>query len=164
MPNEKTILTEMQKLSDAADAGFALAFHIQYTRPTYLFQTYPDAWIREYSEKGLVMSDPTVHWGFENDGFKRWSELAGEDSAGVLTQAGAHGLTYGVTCAFGNDNARSMCSFARSTREFSDEECATLLSCVQAMHEATDGLTALDDATLQQLAAMDVKVSQPGGR
>lgn len=164
MPNKNIILTEMQNLSDASEAGFALAFHIQYTRPTFLFQTYPEAWISEYSEKGMVMSDPTVHWGFENDGYRRWSDLAKQDTAGVLDRAATYGLTYGVTCAYGQSQTRSMCSFARSDQEFSDEECEKLLDCVQALHDATHGLTALDGTLLQSLDKMNVKVSQPGGR
>lgn len=164
MPNKTTILTEVQNLSDVATAGFALAFHIQYTRPTFLFQSYPDAWIREYSEKGMVMSDPTVHWGFENDGYLRWSDLSVQDSAGVLDRAAAHDLNFGVTCAFGGNDSRSMCSFARSDREFSDDECAALLQSMQVLHQETTGLAALDANLLKTLTDRQIKVSQPGGR
>lgn len=164
MANHYDIVGEMQKLADKASAGFALAFHVQYTRPTFLFQTYPEAWISEYSEKGMVMSDPTVHWGFENDGYKSWSALADQDTSGVLTSAASHGLAYGVTCAFGGDDRRSMCSFARTDREFTDAECLALLDSVKALHQATDGLATLEPAFLKSLEDMGVKVSQPGGR
>ena len=158
------ILEEMQALSQAAESGFALAFHIQYTRPTFLFQTYPDAWISEYSEKGMVMSDPTVHWGFENDGTRRWSDLAEQDSAGVLKSAASHGLRYGVTCAFGSGESRSMCSFSRADREFEDTECAALFDSVKKLHAATEGMATLNDAQLADLEKIGVTVSQPGGR
>ena len=47
-------------LMEIATAGFVTGLHIRYTTPTYLFQTYPKAWIDEYSREGLLLRDPAV--------------------------------------------------------------------------------------------------------
>lgn len=164
MSGQSQIIDELKQLDAVATAGFALAFHINYTRPTFLFQTYPDAWISEYSEKGLVMSDPTVHWGFENEGTQRWSALASQDTGGVLKMAAIHGLNYGVTCTVEAARTRSMGSFARADREFGDDECAALLTCIDTLHHATSGLNKLSDDLLADLEANGIRVSHPGGQ
>lgn len=164
MSGHSTIINELKTLQSGPAVGFALAFHIDYTRPTFLFQTYPEAWIREYSEKGLVMSDPTVHWGFEHEGTARWSDLVEQDNAGVLKLAANHGLNYGVTCAVEAGNTRSMCSFARADSEFTDAECDTLRASVARLHDATAGMTVLPEDLMAPLTASGVRISQPGGK
>ena len=111
-------------LMDTATAGFALAFHVRFTTPSFLFQTYPKDWLDYYSQNGLVMSDPTVAWGFENTGAIGWSDLTASDSAGVLAKAAEFGLKHGATCATGSDESRSIGSFARADRDFTDAERA----------------------------------------
>ena len=59
------------------DTGFALAVHIRYTRPTLLYQTYEQSWADQYSEKGYMLSDPTVHWGLANVGSMEWEQSGG---------------------------------------------------------------------------------------
>ena len=70
------LLHEIDRLSPA---GFAVAMHIRFTRPTYLFQTYAKRWMDHYSAKGMVVHDPLVHWGLQNVGRIRWSELEAID-------------------------------------------------------------------------------------
>ncbi|SEW03481.1 Autoinducer binding domain-containing protein [Cognatiyoonia koreensis] len=164
MSSPNNVIGELRQLQSNAPAGFALAFHIDYTRPTFLFQTYPDAWISEYSEKGLVMSDPTVLWAFENEGCRRWSELTEHDGAGVLDMAAKYGLQFGATCAVEAGNTRSMCSFARSDREYTDAECQSLLESIAFLHDATRGMTALPEHLSKEFAEMGIRVSQPGGK
>lgn len=152
------VLGQMQLL---APAGYALAFHIRYTTPTFLFQTYPQSWLRYYSENGLVMSDPTVHWGFANEGICRWSELASDDSAGILEKAAEHGIRFGATWAVDIDDSRSVGSLSRGDREFTDSECATILAAVSALHRTTAALENLPDHTTRALEEMDVMVTHP---
>lgn len=163
MSSQKQIIDELQKLQSGATLGFALAFHIVYTRPTLLFQTYPEDWIREYSEKGLVMSDPTVHWGFEHVGTRRWSELADQDQVGVLEMAAQHDLKFGVTCAVEANDTRSMASFARADREYDDAECAELLGCITRLHDATSGMTSLPKNLVADVEKLEIRLAQPGG-
>ena len=100
MADQDTIQDKLGKLKEAAPAGYALAMHVRFTAPTFLFQTYDRKWLDYYSQNGLVMSDPTVHWGFENRGFVLWSDLVASDTAKVMEQAATYGLNYGVTCSF----------------------------------------------------------------
>lgn len=141
-----------------APSGFALAFHINFTTPRLLFQTYSPEWVRYYSENGLVMSDPTVLWGFENDGTKRWSELADLDSAGVLVTAKNYGMAYGLTCAITLNDTRTIGSFARPDREYSDDEIATLKSEMEALHKATAPVDAMTAEITAKLNEMNVQV------
>lgn len=158
-PIQKTI----GELSILAPAGYALAFHIRYTTPTYLFQSYSEEWLRHYSENGLVMSDPTVHWGFENEGTCRWSELTQRDEAGVLEQAKTFGIQFGVTWALDLGDSRSVGSLARVDREFSDAECTDILQKMSALHTATSDLDALAPETAAALQKMAIKVTHPAG-
>ena len=137
MNDEQLVRKGLEDLKALAPAGYALAFQIEFTTPTFLFQTYPKDWISQYSEKGLVISDPTVHWCFENEGFVRWADLEASDTAGVLEQAKEHGLTHGLTCSVNIDLARSFASFARNDREFTDSEANVLLEAVKELHIQT---------------------------
>jgi len=151
------IISDVEKFIEAARAGFALAFHINFTTPRHLFQTYAPEWVKFYSENGLVMSDPTVLWGFENDGTIRWSNLTDMDSAGVLEKAKEHGMAYGITCALTLDETRTIGSFSRDDREFTDDEIDNLMAMLKKMHSETakpnamtsDIKTALEDLSVQ---------------
>ncbi len=158
MTTEKDISKTLLDLKNAAPVGYALAFHIRFTTPTFLFQTYPKAWAEYYSQNGLVMSDPTVAWGFENLGTQRWSDLADQDTAGVMTKAAEYGLRFGVTVAVDVDDSRSISSFAREDREFSDAEINQLQAAVVSLHALTAKISELSPDTAQKLRKMSVNV------
>lgn len=155
------IVSLLSDLKARAPAGYAMAMHIRYTAPTYLFQSYPADWLRDYSEKGLVMSDPTVHWGFANEGICRWSDLVAQDSADVLQQAKAYDLNFGMTWALELNDSRSVGSLARPDREFTDEECSDILAISTELHGLTFDQTALDPETAEALEKLSVKVTHP---
>ncbi len=163
MTTPTDISQTLSDLKDAAPIGYALALHIQFTTPTFLFQTYPKAWTDFYSQNGLVMSDPTVAWGFENTGTKLWSELAENDPAEVMTKAAAHGLKFGATVAIEIDESRSIASFAREDREFSQEEIDHLTAQVTRLHEMTATIKAISPETAQELRKMSVVVATGDG-
>tara|TARA_R110002096_G_scaffold275928_1_gene469649 strand:+ start:836 stop:1321 length:486 start_codon:yes stop_codon:yes gene_type:complete len=144
-------------LMDTATAGFALAFHVRFTTPSFLFQTYPKDWLDYYSQNGLVMSDPTVAWGFENTGAIGWSDLTASDSAGVLAKAAEFGLKHGATCATGSDESRSIGSFARADRDFTDAERAMCMEKLEILHAATSKMRALSPETAAALRTMSVQ-------
>ena len=77
----------LERLDSACPSGFAIALHIKFSSPRYLFQAYPAEWIAYYTANGLVMRDPTVHWGFENTGHIRWSALEVADRSVMLKAA-----------------------------------------------------------------------------
>ncbi len=82
MKNKATIAELIGLLHEESPAGFAIALHIRFSSPTFLFQSYPAAWSEEYTNKGLLMQDPTVAWGLTQTGAVRWSgEFSDSDSS-----------------------------------------------------------------------------------
>ncbi|MEL6682148.1 MAG: autoinducer binding domain-containing protein [Pseudomonadota bacterium] len=148
------------ELNERAPAGYALGFHIEYTTPKFMFQTYPKDWLDYYSQNGLVMSDPMVAWGFEHTGHKRWSEL--DDPAGVMKQAADYGMKFGVVIAAEAGDHRSICGFANASGEFTDEEIAALETAVLQLHNSTAETAKLSPETVQQLKNMSILVTHPG--
>lgn len=154
----QTIQDCVESIIDSAPAGFAMAFHINFTTPKLLLQTYSRDWVKHYSENGLVMSDPTVLWGFENDGTKRWADLADLDSANVLVKAKDYGMNFGLTCALTLDETRTIASFARSDREYDDAEIADLQEKIAFLHTMTARHDAITPETKKALDALSVHV------
>ena len=52
-----------------------------------MVQTYRQDWIDRYTERGYMLCDPLVSWGFSQTGATRWSELEFPDPHDVLGQA-----------------------------------------------------------------------------
>ena len=128
MERQARIGESLGRLRDAHPTGFAIALHVKYSAPQYLFQAYDSEWIDIYTRHGLVLRDPTVRWGFANTGAIRWSKLVdpegAPDGAEVLRLAAEHGLRYGFTLAVEEKGSRSIASFARPDREATDDEIA----------------------------------------
>ncbi|MCO4848318.1 MAG: autoinducer binding domain-containing protein [Yoonia sp.] len=148
------LLEEVQKI---ATAGFALAFHVRFTTPTFLFQTYASDWLDHYSQNGFVMSDPTVAWGFENTGAIKWSELAEQDTMNVLTKAAEFGLKYGTACGVEAGESRSLGSFARADREFDADETKMLVDMMTKLHMLTANIKTISPETNAALRTMSVQ-------
>lgn len=145
----------LETIETLSPSGFAIAFHIRLTSPDFLFQTYPKEWIDIYSEKGYVMVDPIVRWGFTHIGSMRWSGLGDLDDQNILKQSLAYGMAYGVAIATETDGSRSVAGFARPDREFSDAEITDLTAYVQDLHDLTaskDGMANDIHAALHRLS------------
>ncbi|KQI72738.1 transcriptional regulator [Loktanella sp. 5RATIMAR09] len=147
------------ELNDLAPAGYALGFHVEYTTPKFVFQTYPKAWLDYYSSNGLIMRDPMVAWAFESEGAMRWSNL--DDPAGVMVKAAEHGLKYGIVISIASNDSRTICGFASDEREFTDEEIATIMALVSKIHDVTADTAKLDAETVEQLKKMSIMVTHP---
>ncbi|HCP81561.1 MAG TPA: transcriptional regulator [Octadecabacter sp.] len=130
----KMLLESVEKL---AASGFAIAFHIRLSSPELLLQTYPKEWTDHYSEKGYVLVDPIVRWGFSETGAIRWSDLADQDDNNILGQSAAYGMVYGVAIGVQANNSQSMAGFSRPDREYTDAEISQLTQCTQALHDLT---------------------------
>ncbi len=142
-------------------AGFAIALHVRFTTPTYLFQTYPEEWIDHYSAAGLVMQDPTVAWAFGNTGTIRWRDLAAADPAGVLAAAAGHGLKFGFTYSQDRDSSTSLSSFSRTDRDFTDDEISDICALVDELHDLTANGASLGVETRDNLRRMSVRFTHP---
>lgn len=147
---EMDILPRLERVRGLAPAGFAIGLHIRFTTPAYLLQTYPAAWIDEYSRDGLVLHDPTVAWGLAHTGTIGWFELSQGDSP-VMERAARHGLVHGLTVSLLRGGSRSMAGFARSDRGFRPDEVAAIEQDVTGLHDAT--AADLDSAALRRISA-----------
>ncbi len=161
MANISKIKDILGSLQHTSPSGFAIAFHIRLTSPEFLFQTYPKEWTDIYSEKGYVMVDPIVRWGFSNNGSVRWSELANMDSENILEQSLAYDMAYGVAIGIEAGGTRSVAGFAHPDREFSDEEITSLIERVQDLHALTAGKEGMEDAVREQLQSLSVQMTRP---
>lgn len=154
--NLVTPIELLGRLRQRSPAGFAVALHVQFATPRYLFQSYAPEWLDLYSCRGLVMRDPTVQWAFVNDGAVRWSDLAAQDPEGVLTLAATYGMHFGVTVALSDGGSKSMASFSRSDREVSDIEIAGLKADLKTLHGLTMGVVEFDPDMHKTLKQMSI--------
>ncbi|GKY89195.1 autoinducer binding domain-containing protein [Sinisalibacter aestuarii] len=127
----------LAQLSGLAPKGYALGLHIRFASAHLMIQTYDPRWSEIYTERGYMLADPMVFWGFGNDGAIRWSEIDLPDPHGILDQAAGFGLQYGVAVACGPTSSRTIGGFARGDREFNESEIAEITSIVLRLHEAS---------------------------
>jgi LuxR family transcriptional regulator len=142
---------ELRKLGRLAPQGFYIGLHIRFTSPLMSYQTYDPAWVNHYTENGFVLRDPMTAWGFSTTGTIRWSDDRLRDPFGLFKEAAKYGLKYGVTVACGPIRSRTVCSFARDDREFTDQEIAVIEAIVLRLHDMTEPPEQLTRAQVEAL-------------
>ncbi|OYX41756.1 MAG: LuxR family transcriptional regulator [Rhodobacterales bacterium 32-67-9] len=143
-----------REFSYIAPAGYYIALRVGFAFPIAETNALPDAWVDYYTQRGFMLHDPVMQWNYSNSGAIRWSAIALPDPRGIFSAAARHGLKYGVaiSCAStGTEGQRSFGSFARTDREFTDEEIALLSHKLRRLHEATAPPTNLTAAELEAL-------------
>jgi LuxR family transcriptional regulator len=137
-----------------APAGHYIAIRISFAFPVAEQNCLPESWIREYTASGLLVHDPAMIWAHQNQGYVRTSEIAGDDSQGVLELAKVHGLNFGaaVCCIDGvAGGERSFGFFFRSDREYASSELDELYSGMRATHLAHARPKNLTEAEIETL-------------
>ena len=132
-----SIELETSKLESLSPTGYFLALRMGFVFPVFEKKTLPSKWIDRYTSLGLVLSDPVMHWMYQNIGATRWSEIRLDDPREVLTLARQYGLNYGVAVCVadpGDATQRSFGSFTRDDREFTDDEIVELTGVLARMH------------------------------
>ncbi len=145
---------ELSRLEQIAPDGYFLAIRMGFVFPVFEKKTFPQKWINRYTSRGLVLSDPVMHWLYQNVGATRWSEINLEDPRGVLQQARLCGLNHGVAvCCADTDEGgqRSFGSFAHSEREFTQGEIDALTEGLENLHAETLPPKNLTKAELEAL-------------
>lgn len=142
---------ELRKLGRLAPQGFYIGLHIRFTSPLMSYQTYDPAWVNHYTENGYVLRDPMTAWGFSTTGHIRWSDDRLRDPFGLFKEAATYGLKYGMTVACGPIRSRTVCSFARDDREFTDQEIAVIEAIVLRLHDMTEPPDELTRAQVEAL-------------
>ncbi len=150
----------LSRLAHIAPAGYAIALHIGYAAPRFLFQTYPPGWRETYTREGLMMKDPTVRWGLSNTGWTKWSALESEDEHGVFASAAHYGIHHGVTYATDLGGSRSIASFARGDRDFSAAELTQIGTETERLHDITDADGKLTPEMHASLHRLSVEITQ----
>lgn len=162
MPNKLTISPLLSQLDELCPSGYAIALHIHFTTPVFLFQTYEREWIDVYSRKGLVMKDPTVRWGFSNTGVKVWSDLQGDDAEGVLKEAAEFGLKFGFVVALNEGDSKTVASFAREDRDYTESEQVEITQILKELHNCTLNAKSLPAAEIAELKLLSIELTQGG--
>lgn len=145
----------LAQLSDLAPKGYALGLHIRFAAAHLMIQTYDPRWSEIYTERGYMLADPTVFWGFGHDGAARWSEIDIPDPQNVLGQAADYGLKYGIAVSAGPISSRTIGGFARGDREFTDDEIGRITALVNTLHDQStppDQLTPAQRMALRLIA------------
>ncbi len=138
-----------------ARAGYYLAIRVRFAFPMVEHNHLPSGWVREYTISGLIVHDPAMSWAYQNCGAARLSDLAGNDSQGVLELAKNHGLAYGAVASCidpGDAGQRSFGVFYRREREFLHSELDWLNESITALHAAHAPPRNLTSAELETLS------------
>lgn len=146
----------LARLKKLAPAGYALGLHIRFASAHIMIQTYDPRWIERYTERGYLLCDPMVSWGFGNEGVIRWSAIGYQDPHNIFGQAAEFGLNYGICVSHGPVSSRTIGGFGRSDREFTDAEMVKIHETVQALHrESTppESLTTAQRMALRLVAS-----------
>ena len=151
MSKRTSIDIDLQNVARIATAGYFIGLHIRFTSPLLTFQTYDQRWIDHYTENGYVLRDPMTAWGFSKTGWIRWSDPELPDPFGLFREAAGYGLNFGATVAFGPIKSRTIASFARSDREFRDDEIAKFERAVKRLHQLSEPPEALTEAQIEAL-------------
>ncbi len=149
------INSQLQRLVEVDGWCYAVGLRIRFNHPTLLYQTYPEDWIAHYAKNGLLFSDPAVRWGMTHTGICDWSDLAADDTAGVLQTAANFGLVHGIAISVGDDATRSLGFFAHSKRSLNEAERQLAQSAVSALHAASEGVTDMSPEELAPLLALN---------
>ena len=141
----------LQSLSLMAPAGYFIGLHIRYASPLMQFSNYNQDWLDHYTEKAYALRDPTIAWGFSTEGACRWSEISIPDPFGLFEEAKSFGLTFGLTVSCGPVRSRTISSFARADRDFTDPEIEKISELVRRLHDLTEPPESLTTAQIEAL-------------
>ena len=145
---------ELGDLEGLSPTGFYLALRVGFAFPVEEVNCLPSDWVQHYTRHGFMLFDPVIRWVYANVGFTRWSAIANDDARGVMGQARAFGLRFGIAVSVfdGNDaGQRSFGTFVRPDREFTDLEAKLLHAYVARRHQEMAPPTNLTKAETEAL-------------
>lgn len=160
MNTKTSIAALLHDLDDRSPSGCAIALHITFTTPRFMFQTYAKPWLDHYNAKGLLLNDPVVRWGFQNNGYARWSDLEAIDTEGVLEHAKDFGLMNGVAISVVSSKSRSIAGFARADRDYTDDEIEALTETLGRLHRETQDLDPRNASVAAALSELSVHLTR----
>ena len=159
MSNRASIAALLHDFDRRSPSGFAIALHITFSAPRYMFQTYAQRWLDRYNAGGLLLRDPVVQWGMQNLGRRRWSELESLDKEHVFDEARNFGLMNGAAISVFDGGTRSIGGFARADREYEDLELTEMETLLLGLHHETTTMDALSDEDREALTALSIRLT-----
>ncbi|MCB1355376.1 MAG: autoinducer binding domain-containing protein [Maritimibacter sp.] len=141
----------LNELAEHAMDGYYLALHVRFASPLMMFQTFNPAWIDHYVQNAYALRDPIIAWGISRTGATRWSDIDLPDPFGIMDKAAGFGLRHGVVISCGPMTSRTVASLTSSTREYSDEEIATVAGIVLRLHHEAQPPDHLTHAEIEAL-------------
>jgi LuxR family transcriptional regulator, quorum-sensing system regulator SdiA len=159
MGNKASIAALLHELDLRSPSGFAIALHITFSAPRYMFQTYAQRWLDRYNSTGLLLRDPVVQWGMQSSGRVRWSDLEKIDPSGVFEEARNYGLMNGVAIAVVTEGSRSIGGFARADREYADLEMDALETLLRSLHDETIHLERISESDRAALTSLSIRLT-----
>lgn len=154
MSRNHTIESLLKELDPLATAGYFVGLHIRFAAPLMTFQTYPKAWSDQYTRKAYALRDPMIAQGISRTGATRWSEINLPDPFGIMKDAAAHGLIYGVCVSCGKISSRTVAGVSRTDREFTDDEITEINDVVLQLHSISRPPDALTNAEIEALKVL----------
>jgi LuxR family transcriptional regulator len=134
--NNTAIELELKSLKKLAPAGYSIGISIRFYAPLKVYYDYPKAWIEEYTENGYALVDPAVIWGITNEGIIEWDKNKLADEKEIFKKAAKHGMKYGITCSIKIDKKKTIASFARTDRRFTETEKELIRDSLERLHIA----------------------------
>ena len=160
MSEKPTISPVLESIGEICTAGYAIGLHVKFSTPTFFFQSYAKEWLEHYSNKGMVIHDPIVRWGFENTGSADWEDLQDMDERDVLGSAAKYGLNYGVVISMVQDGSRSLAGYSRTDRKSTSQEVEFLQRNLSELHNMTVNQTKLSSDERAALKQLSITTSQ----
>ena len=119
-------------------AGYTVAVNISNTTPELYHTTYPDDWVREYTENKYAFLDPVMQFAAFSHGVKRWDEILAIKipvaSAHVYERACLFNLKFGgaiVKKSRSKGRKKHILSISRGDRQVTDEELVEATSAFE---------------------------------
>lgn len=143
------------QIARLAPSGHHLALRVRLYFPSEEKNALPKAWVDYYTEQKLLFEDPSLRWAYHNSGVARWSSLASDDPAGMITASARFGMRFGAVAAIADrDGLRSYGTFFRPDREYAEIELSELLRITSTMHSSLAPPTSLTKNEIIALRAI----------
>lgn len=155
------------RLNRLAPAGYTFALNVRYFTPEFYYSTYPDEWVKRYTEGRYALFDPVTIWCRTHTGKTRWSEInigiLGGPGRNIMQNAKEYDLLYGGAVASRGPTGAALKSLifgARNDRELTDDELEELSDILEELIAAAGNNAGLSDVELEVLGLLADGLSQ----
>lgn len=149
------------RLKTLAPAGYTFALNVRYFTPEFYYSTYPDEWIKRYTEGRYALFDPVTIWCRTHTGKTRWNDInvgiLGGPGRNIMATAKEYDLLYGGAVASRGPTGAALKSLifgARNDREMTDGELEELSVILEELIVAAGNNAGLTEMEVEILALL----------